>query len=91
MNTPLKQKPIVRTISVFTSPKVSASTEFKLKEECSVYMPDKNVYFTADPSMDFVWFETELKRMQREVEEYKARYENIHRGLCYWKSRALRK
>lgn len=61
----------------------------ELAKECSIYCPLDQVYIV--PHRDI---ETELKSIdsfKKETEFYKNRYENVLKGLNYWKHRVNEK
>jgi len=76
----------MKTLTLIMAP--CSVGKIKVVEEVSIYCPNDKIYSTYSKDLDVTWLELEVRKARREVEEYKKRYENIFRGLCYWKSKA---
>lgn len=55
--------------------------------EKSAYVPSGSVYFVQDPKFDILKHIETIEQMKREQDRLQDRYENILKGLEYWKGR----
>ena len=70
----------MKNIRVISSPK----TEINIIQEKSVYCADDSVYFMPDLPLEMVT----IRSIENQIAEQKIRYENLLRGLNYWKAKA---
>ena len=64
--------------------------DIEVEKEKSIYVKHGMSYIMTDKAGNAEFTELMIKRAKREVDEYRHKYDNVLRGLCYWKSRALR-
>lgn len=61
--------------------------EIQVSVEKSIYMPRGSLYFVTDPNFDLPKHLETIAEMKREQERLLARYENVLKGLEYWKGK----
>lgn len=55
----------------------------------SMYLKPGSVLFVQDPSFDVLNHVETIEQMKREHQRLQKRYDNLLKGLEYWKGRAL--
>lgn len=55
--------------------------------EKSAYIPSGSVFFVQDPKFDILKHIETIEQMKSEHYRLQARYDNLLKGLKYWKSR----
>ena len=70
-------------ITVFSS----FADNIEINLEKSAYIPNGSVFFVQDLKFDILKHIETVEQMKREHDRLQARYDNLLKGLNYWKGR----
>ena len=73
-----------RTLTLIHSP----SVELEVKTEPTAYCPNDYIYFVGDKDKYISHLRT-ISEAEAQVNEWIRRYDNLLKGLYYWKEKAL--